>query len=42
MQKVKKASGRKRNKTNRVKAALKRKRLKQVLRATGGERRHSR
>ncbi len=41
MAKVKKASGRKRNKTNRLKASLKRKRTKQVLRVTRGERRHS-
>jgi hypothetical protein len=37
----KKASGRKRNKTNRVKAKLRRKRTKQVLRVTGGERKYS-
>jgi len=41
MAKAKKASGRKRNKTNRLKASLKRKRVKQVLRVTRGERRHS-
>jgi len=37
----KKSSGRKRNKTNRLKAKLKRKRTKQVLRATRGERKYS-
>jgi len=38
----KKTSGRNRNKTNRLKAKLKRKRTKQVLRVTGGERKYSR
>jgi len=42
MQKPKKSSGRNRNKTNRLKAKLKRKRVKQVLRATRGERKYSR
>ncbi len=41
MKLLKKASGRKRNKTNRLKAKLKRKRTKQVLRATRGERKYS-
>jgi hypothetical protein len=39
---VKKPSGRKRNKTNRLKAKLRRKRVKQVLRVTKGERKYSR
>jgi hypothetical protein len=38
---VKKPSGRKRNKTNRLKAKLRRKRVKQVLRVTKGERKYS-
>jgi hypothetical protein len=37
----KKPSGKKRNKTNRVKAKLRRKRTKQVLRVTRGERKTS-
>lgn len=37
----KKNTGKKRNKTNRLKAKLKRKRTKQVLRVTRGERKHS-
>ncbi|MEW6440464.1 MAG: hypothetical protein AB1640_05950 [bacterium] len=36
-----KTSGRKRGKTNRLKASLRRKRTKQVLRVTKGERKHS-
>jgi hypothetical protein len=38
----KKPSGRKRGKTNRLKAKLRRKRVKQVLRVTRGERKYSR
>ncbi len=38
----KKASGKSRSKTNRLKAKLKRKRTKQVLRTTRGERKYSR
>jgi hypothetical protein len=41
MAKTKKESGRKRSKTNRLKASLRRKRTKQVLRNTGGERKYS-
>jgi hypothetical protein len=41
MAKTQKESGRKRNKTNRLKASLRRKRTKQVLRNTGGERKYS-
>jgi hypothetical protein len=37
----KKPSGKNRNKTNRLKAKLRRKRTKQVLRVTRGERKYS-
>jgi len=41
MKPVKKPSGRNRNKTTRLKAKLRRKRTKQVLRVTRGERKYS-
>lgn len=41
MKTLKKDSGRKRNKTNKLKARLRRKRTKQVLRVTRGERKYS-